>query len=148
MFEGDVGENHTEQSHWSIDDWHTQREGPWDGLAYRDTQVDGGGIVFKSSAARRTVRLQLFRNEHTVVSTLIKIPDKKQFSKDSESTKQQHILYTCSYSFNSVSYSLESTYHWWFYSPDPQLTCGQSPVARNPWAHCRHSDRESAARRW
>lgn len=70
VFEGDVGENHTEQRHWSIDDWHTQRERPWDGFAYRDTQVDGGGIVFQSSAAWRTVGLQLFKYNQTVVSVL------------------------------------------------------------------------------
>lgn len=61
MFEGDVGENHTKQSHRGVNYGHAQWEGPWDGLANGYTQVNGRGVVLKSSAARSTVRLQLFQ---------------------------------------------------------------------------------------
>lgn len=57
MFKGDMGENHTKQSHWGVDYRYAQWEGPWDGLANRDTQVDGRGVMLKCSAARCTVRL-------------------------------------------------------------------------------------------
>lgn len=62
VFEGDVGEHHPKESHRSVDDRHAQRQRPRDGLAHKDTQVDGGRIVFKSATPRRTVGLQLQSN--------------------------------------------------------------------------------------
>lgn len=63
MFEGDVGENHSKQSHRGINDGHTQWEGPWDGLTNGYTQVNGRGVVLEGSTARGTVRLQLFQKK-------------------------------------------------------------------------------------
>ena len=59
MLEGDVWEHHAKQGHRGVDDGHAQGEWPGDGLAHRDTQVDGGGVVFQGTAARCTVGLQL-----------------------------------------------------------------------------------------
>ena len=59
MLEGDVREHHSEQGHRGVDDGHAQGEGPGDGLAHRDAQVDGGGVVLQGAAARCAVGLQL-----------------------------------------------------------------------------------------
>lgn len=87
-----MGENHTKQSHRSIDDRHTQRERSWDGLPYRDTQVDGGGVVFQSSAARRTVGLQLqFTKKIWVILT--PIAQTKTMYRKSDNNSGDHCCY-------------------------------------------------------
>lgn len=116
MFEGHVGEHHTEQSHRGVDDRHAQGERPWDGLTYRDTQVDGGGIMLQRSTARCTVGLQLFRNSSKVILITTKY---------STVTQEDQMIMVETFTVSLVCPKRS-------YLLDPLWTCGQSPVARSP----------------
>lgn len=50
VFEGDVGEDDTKKSHRCVDDRHSERQRPGDGLTDRNTKVDRGGVVLQSAA--------------------------------------------------------------------------------------------------
>lgn len=51
MFEGDVREDDTEKSHRGVDDRHSKRQRPGDGLTYGNSQIDRGGVVLQGAAA-------------------------------------------------------------------------------------------------